>query len=349
MKDLLIIGAIPDEKHKMRYGGATVLMKNFLDYLNTNKVEYGFVQTNKFSNLKTGEKRPLLNKLYFIVRFIVMLPFYRKIMFNFSDNGVTSIFPSLSKLCKVLGKKVILRKFGGSFDIYISKISDKKKAKAIEALSACDLVLFETKKGIEHLKTLVLSDVRIEWFPNNRLSSSIIKDAEKPGNRLVFISQISDEKGVGDLLSAAKKLTLDYEIHLFGYIGEEKYRNFDWGKYGVTYHGEISSDKVNEELVNSLLLLLTSYREGYPGIIIEAFSAGVPVVASDVGGIPEMMTDGIEGRMVTPGDIEGIVAAIQSFDLSNYKQYSANALKKFNSDFESGTVNARILNCINSI
>jgi glycosyltransferase involved in cell wall biosynthesis len=66
------------------------------------------------------------------------------------------------------------------------------------------------------------------------------------------------------------------------------------------------------------LAVLPSYTEGLPNIALEAFCAGVPVVGTAVGGIPEVVEDGLSGYLVPPGDPQTlasrIVAALSSED-----------------------------------
>ncbi len=345
MKKLLIIGAVPDEKNVVGYGGATVLMKNFIDFLSTKEVRYEFVQTNKFYNKKSGNPRSLVNALFFIITFFVRVWFADIVMFNFSDHGLVNYFPFLSKVAKCLGKKVVLRKFGGSLDIYLSKIDEKKIEKVVTALQQADLIFIETKFGISHLECLIGKTDKIHWFPNVRKPAQCHKASSDFNKKCVFMSHINTEKGVDELLQVAKMLPEGYSIDLYGAIKEEKYRNFDFDSYGVTYHGEISSKQVLQLLPKYSLLLLSSYREGYPGIIIEALSTGVPVVASNIGGIPEIITDGYNGKLMQPGDVQSLYDAILSFDADNYAQYSVNALKSFD-NFNSELVNVRILDLI---
>lgn len=348
-KRLLIVGPLPDEKNGLQYGGATVLMKNFVDYLDTNGYEYDFVQTNSVSDTVNKCKDGRRSTVKFLIGFFKKIWRADIIMFNFSDHGVVSLLPKFISTAKALKKTVVLRKFGGSFDLYMSKVSSKKQAVAVSTLKKCDLIFLETLSSISHIKSLVGADIKIEWFPNVRNKTSQKRNSKDFNNRLVFLSHISDEKGVGDILEMSKQLKGRYSINLYGAIKEDKYIDFDWDAHGVNYHGEISSDKVPEVLKDSSLLLLPSYREGYPGIIIEALSVGLPVLSTTAGGIPEMISNGVEGFLITPGDVDSACRYIEELTPSAYTIMCDNALRTFNTKFEAGNINSRIINKILSL
>jgi glycosyltransferase involved in cell wall biosynthesis len=114
----------------------------------------------------------------------------------------------------------------------------------------------------------------------------------------------------------------------------------------VNYCGEVSAEEVLRRLPDYDLLLLPSYREGYPGIIIEALSVGMPVISTNVGGIPEIIENGRNGILVEPSDVERLVKAIRSVDESNYALYCENAYNSFCEKFESNFTNHRILSLL---
>lgn len=61
------------------------------------------------------------------------------------------------------------------------------------------------------------------------------------------------------------------------------------------------------------VFILTSRYEGLPLAIIEAMRAGLPVIATGCGGVPELVVDGVTGRLVAPGDVAGAARAMQEF------------------------------------
>ncbi|WP_082483885.1 GT4 family glycosyltransferase PelF [Arthrobacter sp. Leaf141] len=102
----------------------------------------------------------------------------------------------------------------------------------------------------------------------------------------------------------------------------------------VTVHGTVH---VRDMLDQFDLLVLPSYNEGQPIVILEAMAAGIPTVGSDVGGVAQQISDNLTtadgrvigpcGETVTPGDVQQMADGIQAVigNLANYASYAANA------------------------
>jgi colanic acid/amylovoran biosynthesis glycosyltransferase len=78
----------------------------------------------------------------------------------------------------------------------------------------------------------------------------------------------------------------------------------------VHLHGQVPSAEVSRRLRASDVLLHASVTEGIPNAILEAMACGLPVVASDCGGVPEAITDGVEGFLAAPRDPEHLAEAL---------------------------------------
>jgi Glycosyltransferase len=346
---LLIIGGLPNRKLGIGFGGAVVLMENFLQFLQDKSRSYKFIQTDKFYYKNTQRPNRLKDAIYFIPLFFIYLPWAQTIMFNFSDHATVKIYPYLVKIAKLLHKKVVFRKFGGSLDLYLRDKSQKECNKVFKAINQADLILLETKAGIKYVKENIGEGKQILWFPNVRTATSFRRPQTKFQKRFVFISHIKDEKGVGDLLEVAKRLPEEYKIDLFGPIKEDKYLDFDWANYGVNYGGLLTSEQVLLKLAEYDCLILNSYREGYPGIIIEAMSIGLPVISTYAGGIPEIVQDGFSGYLIKPGDIDALERTILSLTDSNLQAMSVNAYAQFLNNFDSEVQNRKILSTIDAL
>jgi len=78
----------------------------------------------------------------------------------------------------------------------------------------------------------------------------------------------------------------------------------------VRSHAELTPEGVARELDAATVLVLPSWPEGLGRVVFEAFARGRGVVATDAGGIPDMVTDGAEGLLIPPGDGDALVEAL---------------------------------------
>mgnify|MGYP000554331985 CR=1 FL=1 len=129
--------------------------------------------------------------------------------------------------------------------------------------------------------------------------------------RLLFVGRLADGKGLFDLLEAVDRLRTDRSLEVL-IVGEgdlESDLEATIRERGL--EGTVSLLGYREDipalLASSDSLVLPSYREGTPRVITEARAAGVPVVSTNIAGIPEQIRDGETGFLVTPGDVDALV------------------------------------------
>jgi len=133
---------------------------------------------------------------------------------------------------------------------------------------------------------------------------------------VLFMGQIQKQKGIYDLLEAAAKVSAvnpDFRL-LVGGEGELTKAQACVAELGVgdkvQLLGWINGVDKERYLAEAMVYVLPSYFEGLPMSILEAMAVGLPVLSTPIGGIPEEVTDGVEGFLVEPGDIDALTARL---------------------------------------
>jgi len=158
------------------------------------------------------------------------------------------------------------------------------------------------------------SDLRVipNPAPKHHLSDNI-----RPKNgvlHLLFAGQLEKHKGILLLLDALLDLDVPYKLHIAGdgSLAEHIADRAD-SDSRLIYHGFVSLDNLTRlfSICDSVIIPSLCY-ENSPTIIYEAFQSGVPVIASDIGGVKELVRDGENGFLFTPGDKVGLRKAVTS-------------------------------------
>lgn len=142
------------------------------------------------------------------------------------------------------------------------------------------------------------------------------KELGQAGKKLVgFIGRLTHDKGVGDLLNATAALRAKHEnLHLL-VVGDGEDRTVfehETRTLGLNEIVTFTGTRTDTPLIYSALdiFVLPSYQEGFPMVVLEAMACGVPIVATTVGDIPEIIEHGMSGLLVAPGDVAALGGAI---------------------------------------
>jgi glycosyltransferase involved in cell wall biosynthesis len=134
---------------------------------------------------------------------------------------------------------------------------------------------------------------------------------------LLYVGRLAAVKGLPVLfaaLAAARRERPDLRLTLIGDGPERAALTAECAALGiadiVTFAGYQSQDAVAAALRRAATLVLPSFAEGVPVVLMEAMAAGRPVVATRVGGVAELVEDGVSGLLVPPGDDRALAAAI---------------------------------------
>lgn len=131
---------------------------------------------------------------------------------------------------------------------------------------------------------------------------------------ILFVGFFIESKGIKDLLTVAidlKNRNVDFRLNIAG-KGElsqhivDKINSHNLGDF-VNLVGWADTEKKYALYKQADVLFLPSYNEGMPMVILEALSFGLPIISTNIAGIPDTVLEGKNGFLLSPGDIDGFV------------------------------------------
>ena len=210
---------------------------------------------------------------------------------------------------------VVFHLHGGGFrEFYESECGPVRRAlvRFFLARAACIVVVSERWGA---WMRQVTRNPRIAVIPNG-VALPPAADAPRQPARIAFHGRCCEGKGIYDLLQAMLGLRRQFpEVRLDcagdGEVDEVERSVAALGLADrVRVHGWIGPQRRDEMLAQAAVFVLPSHVEGLPMALLEAMAAGCPVVASAVGGIPDVVADGVNGLLVPPNDPRALQAAI---------------------------------------
>src|ERR671921_1514797 len=133
--------------------------------------------------------------------------------------------------------------------------------------------------------------------------------------RVLFVGRLAPQKGVRTLVAAAGLLEdPSAQVLLVGDGPERKALERESKRIGVgdrlLFEGFLTHDRPPAAMAHGAVLVLPSLYEALGTVLLEAMQAALPIVASETGGIPDVVEDGVNGLLVPPGDPEALARAI---------------------------------------
>ncbi|MCI8387075.1 MAG: glycosyltransferase family 4 protein [Clostridiales bacterium] len=157
---------------------------------------------------------------------------------------------------------------------------------------------------------------------------------------IAFVGRVCAAKGIYELIEAAKNMK-NINFHIIGPDDNHILDNIS--DTNIILHGPQSHDQVIELLKTMDAMILPSYTEGFPLVVMEGMACGLPIIATEVGSIPDMIED--KGGILIPMmDSNAIVEAVQHIHDSYTRQaMAAYNLNKVKNEYLSKCVLKKIM------
>lgn len=286
------------------HGGISQVVNNYYDAGLAQRIELRYIGTV----VEGGKIRKLRKAITSFLIFCFFLPGYQIVHVNMASDVSylrKSCFIRMAHLCR---KKLVIHQHGGDFETFYASMTERRKEKVRTILNMADvfLVLAPPWKRffseiVENRKIVVLPDA---------ISVPDFVPKEYGQHKILFLGRICREKGILELFQAISQLLEKYpdiKVFLGGiWEDEELQREMEKLPGTVEWLGWLQGEKKKEWLSACDIFVLPSYFEGQSVAILEAMAARCAVVASDTGGIPQMIRDGKTGILVRPKDSDSL-------------------------------------------
>lgn len=291
-------------------GGMVSVTKNYLAYQDWGDYNIKFIPTHFDTN-------KYLLILYFAWQFLkiwwnVKFGDYKIAHLHTAERGSFWRKRFLTKFFQSNGIKVVMHHHAAEFEEFYSNSSESQKEKIRETLAEVDVNIVLSKRLVAMIKDKQPNaNVKVLYNSVNTYSSN---PYSLSATNVLFLGRLGVRKGTFDLLEAIKrldsKIPVETKFYFCGDVGEKEVKEKikELGiDHRIAYVGWIDGEQKKAFLSNTMINCLPSYNEGLPMTILETMAAGIPNISTRIASIPEVIHDGENGYLITPGDIDSLV------------------------------------------
>lgn len=260
-----------------------------------------------------------------------------------TGNGLILMLPVLCALKKIFSFKVLYPVIGGWLPEFLTS------NKFVRHFMSCvDRVYPETEDMAKELRELGVKNVETAY--NFSLRDKIENEQKELTSEGIFkfctFSRVTEKKGIGQAIEAVAQLNQDgkiAELNIFGPVEsvyQDKFSSLvEENNDCVKYKGVLGGKDIIQVLGQYDLMLFPTYYpgEGMPGAVVEALTAGTPVIASDWHYNKEVVTNGYSGIIYNLEEEDGLITSIRKLisnrtELQNMRENCVEESKRFSAE-----------------
>lgn len=322
-KTILFVGSFRTQGRDGGLGGQMFACNSLINSELKNEFNWILIDTSSISVPPPGFIVRLGFAIKRLVEFVYSLV-VRKIdsVLLFTGAGAGFVEKGLMLLiAKLFAKRVIIAPRSGHLieELYDTSL---KSVYIKYVLHKSDLIICQSERWkkifLEEIPLLFSHNLRVveNWI--NTSDYDVVRDESSDGEIFLFMGWMEEKKGIFDLVKAIKSIDGDLPSNVEFYFagnGSEFNRmvteiNSSNLGHRIKMLGWVRGNEKTELLSRSSVVILPSYVEGYPNVLIEAMAAGNAVIGSTVGGIPDLLCNGTVGIIVKEGNVPELASAI---------------------------------------
>jgi glycosyltransferase involved in cell wall biosynthesis len=222
-------------------------------------------------------------------------------------------------LAKLQGRKLVIHIHGGGFADFLSSMSRCRLWTNTRILSQADCIVCLSASRRAELARYLHATPTVTLPNPCRFIPKEVEVKCRPGLQILFTGLIDESKGVFDLIKAFALVTalcpeegLKLVLAGKGKVDACRELSRECGiEDKVLLPGWLGSSELRAAYADADIYCLPSYVEGVPMGVLEAMAFALPIVACPVGGVPDVVDDGVHGLFVPPGDIDSLAFALK--------------------------------------
>ena len=285
-------------------GGMTSVVDNYFNYGLNQKVDLKYIETINDKNKFLKALKEIKGK----IEFLTNVKKYDIIHIHMASRRSTFRKGKYVRIAKKFNKKVILHIHGAEYKIFFNECNEKQKKYVIKTLNLADKIIVLSEEWKEYFSKLVNPQKIVVIYNSIVLPEDLKKDLET--QNLLFLGRFGKRKGIYDLIEVVSKLIVNYP-NLKLYAGgdgeiekvETMIKNKNMEK-NVQLLGWVTGREKERILKEASFYVLPSYNEGMPMSLIEGMAYKNVCISTDVGGIPKVINNNVNGVIIKPGDKE---------------------------------------------
>jgi len=220
---------------------------------------------------------------------------------------------ALLRLAAMFGVPSVLHLHGSEFAQFYQRLSPRTARALVASMNRAAKIIVIGRYWQDYLiNTLAIDPARIAIIHNGVPLPAQRLRSDRTGCRIVYLGALGQRKGTADLLTALASpalTSLDWQADIAGNGDVAMYQTLATTlglAHRVTLPGWVSAETAQSLLAAGDILVLPSYAEGLPVAVLEAMAAGLAVITTPVGAIPDLVLDGETGFLVNAGDIDAL-------------------------------------------
>ncbi len=260
---------------------------------------------------------------------------------SFGGSAVRKL--ALMRVAGFFSVPTILHLHGSEFAVFGDRLSPRLRGILAEQMARAARIIVIGQFWQQYLvERLGIDDCKVIVVANGVPLPPAMSQHRKDGAcRLVYLGALGSRKGTSDLLRALaspRLRSLQWDAVIAG-NGDVAAFRAEAAALGVADRvalpGWIGPEESQALLASAAVFVLPSYNEGLPVAVLEAMAAGIPVVTTRVGAIPDLGIDNAAGFLIDPGSIEDLTDRLATLveDPTLREHFGANGRRRVESNF----------------